>query len=66
MEAYCTSCKRKKFVENPEYNTIYTKEFHPRKIVKGTCVKCGSGIYQFVKNNNRIQTLLDKVFSFIK
>lgn len=42
VEAYCVKCKRKRLMENPKQMTMK----NGRKAVKGTCPKCGSGMFR--------------------
>ena len=41
-EAYCVKCKAKREMENPKQVTMK----NGRKATKGTCPKCGTGMYR--------------------
>ena len=42
MQAYCVRCKAKSEMKNPKA----VKMANGRKATKGTCSKCGSGMYR--------------------
>ena len=42
MTAYCVKCKRKVDMKNPKS----VKMKNGRKATKGSCPKCGSGVYR--------------------
>lgn len=44
-EAYCVKCGEKREMQNPEEARTKTG----RKMLKGTCPECGSGMSLFVK-----------------
>ncbi|MCY4490505.1 MAG: DUF5679 domain-containing protein [Thaumarchaeota archaeon] len=45
VEAYCVKCRAKREVKNPKVVTMK----NGRPAVKGTCPKCGSGMYRIGK-----------------
>ena len=42
VEAYCVKCKKKRVMENPKPITMR----NGRKAKKGTCPKCGTGMFR--------------------
>jgi len=42
VEAYCVKCKAKREVSKPQAITMK----NGRKATKGTCPKCGTGMYR--------------------
>jgi hypothetical protein len=44
MEAYCVKCKAKREMENAQQVTMK----NGRKAQKGSCQKCGTGMYRIL------------------
>lgn len=42
VKAYCVKCKAKREMKNPKQITMKNK----RKAMKGTCPKCGTGMFR--------------------
>lgn len=45
MIGYCVKCKAKRTIVNPSPRTLKNK----RKAITGTCSKCGTKMFKFVK-----------------
>lgn len=46
VEAYCVKCKAKREMKDPKENTMA----NGRKAMKGTCPKCGTGMFKIMGN----------------
>ena len=44
VEAYCVKCKAKREMKDPKENTMA----NGRKAMKGTCTKCGTGMFKIL------------------
>tara|TARA_Y100001963_G_C6683568_1_gene401052 strand:- start:638 stop:841 length:204 start_codon:yes stop_codon:yes gene_type:complete len=64
QRAYCTSCKQRKYVLNKSYLKVKTPSGNPRNIIKGKCVDCGAGIYQFIKNGGTFKSFIKGLFDW--
>jgi len=48
MEAYCVKCKAKREMKDAKEVTIKGKGTTKRRAMKGTCPKCGTGMYRIL------------------
>jgi Zn finger protein HypA/HybF involved in hydrogenase expression len=48
MEAYCVKCKAKREMKDAKEVTMNGKGDVKRKAMKGTCPKCGTGMYRIM------------------
>ncbi|MBK6776272.1 MAG: hypothetical protein IPG74_10680 [Flavobacteriales bacterium] len=46
VEGYCVKCKAKREMKDAKENTMA----NGRKAMKGTCVKCGTGMFKILGN----------------
>lgn len=48
--AYCVKCKAKREMLNPKEVPMKAKGGGKRRAMKGTCPKCGTGMYRIMGN----------------
>ncbi len=48
MEAYCVKCKAKREMKDAKEITMKGKGGTKRRAMKGTCPKCGTGMYRIL------------------
>ena len=57
MKAYCVKCKAKREMKNPKEVTLKNK----RKAMKGTCPKCGTGMFMILGGSGGVKKKAKKV-----